>query len=469
MNNILKYLTLGLFLILMGCSDEPDNGVKWTGNSKALVKKGINTDYQKQELTLTFSSTDAGSAWVHSYNEWLHVSFNNNPKRGKIEIVIDPNKDDEARSGKIGVRIGSYITEIHVAQDAPVNAVPIEKGYVVGNEANTLQIPVTANGTLTAKIAPADCDWVKISNISKDRNSNDWIITLNVEENTGLGRLAGIEMEVNGLPPIEIHNPYVAQQPGLLGKDIDIEILNAGGTLQILLGNDSYNLREIRNLTVKGYLNALDLAAVSHVVSTNNMAPGFPALSIDLSKCGIVPSYQPINAFGWQPYFEVSPIRNPSITAYLFQILSRSIFLVHVGLPEQLNTIPTRAFYGCSNLQSIDLPVCITRIDDSAFAKCPMLTQINIPDQAYLISLGNHVFNTGSVLESLYLPASLTDIAQNAFAGCKVKNLHVHWTEPKPLEILPEAEGCTLYVPKGCADVYRSTPNWNRFTQIVEE
>ncbi|MDE5881071.1 MAG: leucine-rich repeat domain-containing protein [Muribaculaceae bacterium] len=470
MNNILKYLTLGLLLILMGCSnnDEPDNGVKWDDDAKPLVKRGIDISYLEQAFTLNFTATETVPMSVNTHDNWIHTNFDQNSRRGQIEIMIDRNDHDEERSGSVRLIVGRYITDIRIDQKAPVNAVPKEKGYVVENEANSISIPVKANGTLSVNLYFPDSEWAKISDIKKDPagDSDDWIISMDIDENTGLGRFAGIKLEVNGVPPMKGGNLYIVQQPGLLNEDMEVE-LQEPGMLQILLGSSSENLCRINNLTLKGNINAMDIAELDKLIGANNMTT--TPLSVDLSNTGLCVNINPFEAYGWQPATTISN-RFDDPQEYLFDVLSSSYDLVHVSLPKNTTCIPSRAFSGiCHKLKSIHLSMYLTEIGDYAFANCPNLTEINIPEEAMLLTLGSHAFDTGSVIESLTLSEYLNQIADDAFAGCKVKNLHVHWTTPQPLEIVPQTEGCTLYVPQGTADIYRSTSNWCNFKQIVEE
>ena len=81
-----------------------------------------------------------------------------------------------------------------------------------------------------------------------------------------------------------------------------------------------------------------------------------------------------------------------------------------------LSTIGEDAFYGCSDLRSIELPASLTSIGGGAFCGCSSLSSIELP--ASLTSLGNYAFYECSSLESIDLPESLTSIGDNTFAGC---------------------------------------------------
>ncbi|MDE6768229.1 MAG: leucine-rich repeat domain-containing protein, partial [Muribaculaceae bacterium] len=330
-------------------------------------------------------------------------------------------------------------------------------------------IPVKANGILTANVYPTDCDWMKITDVAKvDSEEDAWILTLTVNRNTGLGRIAAVDLKVNGVSPMVCRNPYIVQQPALFGEEVTIEAPEAG-RLQILLGDGTKNLRRIRQLAVKGDINAIDLAELKKLLVISKSPDHDSPISLDLSDCAIIHGcLNPFEAYRWNPRgLDDLPETFPDEIPHAF--FRDAVNLVHIDLPKNLKAIDPTAFSGCSGLESIDIPSTVQSIGSQTFWKCPNLTEINIPTNSELTTLGNEAFATNSVISSLSFPECLTDISASALAFCKVKHLHLHWTNPIPLKIVPQTEGCTLYVPKGTADSYRSTPNWSSFEQIIEE
>jgi hypothetical protein len=71
------------------------------------------------------------------------------------------------------------------------------------------------------------------------------------------------------------------------------------------------------------------------------------------------------------------------------------------------------AFMGCSNLESVSLPLA-TEIGSSAFYSCPRLATVELPKAA---TLGEDLFAGDSRLTSVSLPATAT-IPRRAFANC---------------------------------------------------
>jgi hypothetical protein len=109
-------------------------------------------------------------------------------------------------------------------------------------------------------------------------------------------------------------------------------------------------------------------------------------------------------------------------------------------IPNGVTKIEERAFDGCSNLTSINIPNSVTgRIGSAAFNGCSSLTSIYIPDgvtglgdavfqgcsnletvflSENVSSIGSACFNGCSNLESIVIPASVTTINSNAFNDC---------------------------------------------------
>ena len=93
-------------------------------------------------------------------------------------------------------------------------------------------------------------------------------------------------------------------------------------------------------------------------------------------------------------------------------------------IPETIQVLKSRVFYGCSGLTSVVIPNSVTSIGNYAFSDCSGLTSVTslniIPP-----TLGSRVFNN--------VPAD-----------------------------------CVLYVPEGCVGAYQSAVDWKNFGTILE-
>jgi hypothetical protein len=81
-----------------------------------------------------------------------------------------------------------------------------------------------------------------------------------------------------------------------------------------------------------------------------------------------------------------------------------------------VTSIESSAFYDCTSLTSITIPVNVTSIGQAAFASCRSLTSITIPDG--VTSIRKNTFYNCTSLTSITIPDSVTSIGDYAFDGC---------------------------------------------------
>ena len=102
--------------------------------------------------------------------------------------------------------------------------------------------------------------------------------------------------------------------------------------------------------------------------------------------------------------------------------LSVSVFFPHiervqsVEIEEGIQSIGTRAFLGCRNLESIKLPNSIRELGDHSFYGCTSLTALPLPEG--VIEIGYGWFSNCTGLTAINLPEGLKKIGDYAFSGC---------------------------------------------------
>ena len=144
--------------------------------------------------------------------------------------------------------------------------------------------------------------------------------------------------------------------------------------------------------------------------------------------------------------------------------------MTNFTIPFGVTSIGSEAFRGCLTLTSLIIPSSVTSIGDFAFLGCSGLTSLTIPFG--VTSIGYGAFDRCSGLTSLTIPSSVTSIGDGAFVECTgLTSIYVY------PENLPElwtnifngcdAKNCTVYVPKGTYDAYKSS-KFGYFENIVE-
>ena len=90
--------------------------------------------------------------------------------------------------------------------------------------------------------------------------------------------------------------------------------------------------------------------------------------------------------------------------------------LKKIIMPSSLKDVGESAFYGCSNLESVELSA-LRHIRGGTFAKCTSLKSIVIPEGPWAVTSG--AFSGCTSLEYVSLPSTCRELRQSVFSGCK--------------------------------------------------
>lgn len=151
-------------------------------------------------------------------------------------------------------------------------------------------------------------------------------------------------------------------------------------------------------------------------------------------------------------------------------LLAVAAVLASVSIPAGVTEIGRCAFYQCGNLATVSLGSGLTSIDEWTFYDCSSLDSIAIPDE--VTEIDQHAFSGCHHLASITIPDGVKTIAPFAFANCfNLKNIFCQAINPPECNFSfgeTDKQVCTLYVPQGTAEAYKSAYEWKDFSHIVE-
>ncbi len=133
--------------------------------------------------------------------------------------------------------------------------------------------------------------------------------------------------------------------------------------------------------------------------------------------------------------------------------------LKSINIPKEVTSIEWQAFRGCSGLESINIPEGVTSIGNYAFYECSSLESINIPEG--VTSIGNYAFYECSSLESINIPEGITSIGSNAITSKAViytksnKEAHRYAEESKHGYIIDDTGPTITITPNSGENVQR--------------
>jgi len=104
------------------------------------------------------------------------------------------------------------------------------------------------------------------------------------------------------------------------------------------------------------------------------------------------------------------------VTSIGYRAFENCSDLTSIIIPKGVTSIGYKVFFNCTNLTSITLPEGVTWIGPRAFSGCTNLTSITLPEG--VTSIGHGVFSGCTNLTSVTIPESVTSIGSVAFGDC---------------------------------------------------
>ena len=108
-------------------------------------------------------------------------------------------------------------------------------------------------------------------------------------------------------------------------------------------------------------------------------------------------------------FAEGSQLKSIGASAFFGSEYEHPIF-TEIKIPDSVETIGSRAFYGCRNLKRITLPSALKTLSLSTFTYCTSLSDVYLP--ASLTDIGSNIFFQCSSLTNIYYAGSLAQWSQ---------------------------------------------------------
>ena len=238
-------------------------------------------------------------------------------------------------------------------------------------------------------------------------------------------------------------------------------ITEAGNLSSLISSSEKFTLE---SLTITGELNGDDILFLREMAGRdfNGNATEGKLGELDLSNANIVAGGSPY----YKQYFNYST-ENNTIGEHMFE----NSTLTKITLPKTVSIIKGNSFIGSSNLEEIAIPENTTSIGDLAFKGCSSLKEFTFPN---VQKIAGEVLSGCTNLHIVHIPSTVTSIDYMAFANCKSLSEIRSAAEDAPSigynafqNVLMEET--KVFVPQGCANIYKIANGWSNFTNIIEE
>ena len=142
--------------------------------------------------------------------------------------------------------------------------------------------------------------------------------------------------------------------------------------------------------------------------------------------------------------------------------------LTSIEIPSGVTSIGNSAFWECSGLTSLVLPESVTSIDNYAFYGCTNLESVTLSSQ--LTSINGYAFANCNTLDLIRIPSTVTSIGDSAFLYCRNLKVIIQRNNPPTLGTNAFGSGLTqvqkIYVPNSN---YKTATNWSNYASITKE
>ena len=170
---------------------------------------------------------------------------------------------------------------------------------------------------------------------------------------------------------------------------------------------------EVVDLVIPDSVTTISSFAFTGCSSINSVSIPNTVNEIGLSSFSNCSSLSVIDVAGDNPNYDSRDSCNAIIVTATGKLIAGCRNTV---IPGTVTGIRDWAFYGCSELKSINIPNSVTEIGYESFYGCSSLVGVNISNS--VTTIGYQAFYGCSSLRSIHIPASVRGIATSAFEFC---------------------------------------------------
>ena len=248
------------------------------------------------------------------------------------------------------------------------------------------------------------------------------LIELNLPDNAALesGNADYTFRGCSNLVSLKLPNGITRLYPSTFSGCSSLQSLTIPASVTYIGEGTFYDCTSLKFLTIDDGTSDLDICFNYYV----NSYTGYHAFS----RCPLESVYLGRNIknnystdkYGYAPFYNKKTLTSltigdnvTSIPTYLFAGCSA---LTLVTIPGSVTEIADYAFDGCTGLSELHLSEGLVCIRERAFDGCSGLTSVTIPNS--VTSIGNYAFSSCSDLTSIVIPNSVTSIGRWAFQYC---------------------------------------------------
>lgn len=211
---------------------------------------------------------------------------------------------------------------------------------------------------------------------------------------------------------IELPDGLTIIGPRVFNGNYDLSYVSIPPSL-VEIGDNSFDLN---NLT----LDISDVSAWCKVKINSEIGYGSYKLYLNGKELNDLSIPNDVKTIGSNTFRGCSTITSLTISNSVVEISESAFYdcanLQTVSILSRVDSIAKYTFYKCASLESVIIPDDIELIGEGAFYECEKLKSISLP--AKLKSIGNNAFYRCKEIPDIRIPESVTTIGDGAFSGC---------------------------------------------------